>query len=372
MRPVWLVPGATGEPGDWTEHFVDLHRDQTVADVWRATGAGMRNVEHVKRYTSIGTGAEQGKTSSVVAIGVIAAALRWAGGSRTNRDTRPTVRRTPRSRSLALAGRERGDLFDPARTTAVHSWHVEAGAEMEIVGQWLRPWYYPAPGEDIDAAVARECRAAREGVAMMDASTLGKIEVRGADAGEFLNRIYTNAFKKLPVGSARYGVMCRPDGMMFDDGVNLRLAEDRYFLTTTTGGAAGVLDWLEEWLQTEWPDLDVVCTSVTEQWTTVAVVGPPLTGRAGACGPRPRRLQRRLRLHDVPRDHPGFWRSGSHLPDLVLRRAGVRGQRVRLVRPCRVGGAVRRGKRPRDHAVRHRDHARAAGREGLSHRRSGH
>jgi sarcosine oxidase subunit alpha len=108
----------------------------------------------------------------------------------------------------------------------------------------------------------------------MDASTLGKVEIRGADAGEFLNRIYTNGFKKLAVGSARYGVMCKPDGMMFDDGVTIRLAEDRYFLTTTTGGAAAVLDWLEEWLQTEWPELDVRCTSVTEQWTTVAVVGP--------------------------------------------------------------------------------------------------
>ena len=108
----------------------------------------------------------------------------------------------------------------------------------------------------------------------MDASTLGKIEIKGADAGEFLNRIYTNAYKKLAIGSARYGVMCKPDGMMFDDGVTLRVAEDSYYMHTTTGGAAGVLDWLEEWLQTEWPELDVYCTSVTEQWSTVAVVGP--------------------------------------------------------------------------------------------------
>jgi sarcosine oxidase subunit alpha len=126
----------------------------------------------------------------------------------------------------------------------------------------------------MDQAVARECRAARTGVAMMDASTLGKIEIVGADAGEFLNRIYTNGFKKLAVGSARYGVMCGVDGMVIDDGVTLRLAEDRYFMTTTTGGAAAILEWLEEWLQTEWPDLDVTCTSVTEQWTTIAVVGP--------------------------------------------------------------------------------------------------
>jgi sarcosine oxidase subunit alpha len=151
---------------------------------------------------------------------------------------------------------------------------VALGAAFENVGQWKRPRYYPLPDEDMDAAVARECRAAREGVAFMDASTLGKIEVWGRDAGEFLGRVYTNAFKKLPVGSARYGVMCKPDGMIFDDGVTLRVEDDRYFMTTTTGGAAAVLDWLEEWLQTEWPGLDVHCTSVTEQWATVAVVGP--------------------------------------------------------------------------------------------------
>jgi sarcosine oxidase subunit alpha len=271
-RQLWLVAGVGGEPGEWDEHFVDLQRDQTVADVWRATGAGMRSVEHVKRYTSIGTGQDQGKTSGVNAIGVIAAALGGPGLGEIG----TTTYRAPYSpvSFAALAGRERGDLFDAQRITPIHGWHVEAGAEFEIVGQWLRPWYYPQPGEDLDTAVERECRAARTGVAMMDASTLGKIEVQGPDAGEFLNRIYTNAFKKLPVGSARYGVMCTADGMMFDDGVNLRLADDRYFLTTTTGGAAGVLDWLEEWLQTEWPDLEVYCTSVTEQWSTIAVVGP--------------------------------------------------------------------------------------------------
>ena len=272
IRPLWLVPGLSGGPHTWDSHFVDLQRDQTVADVWRATDAGMRSVEHVKRYTSISTAHDQGKTSAVNAIGVIAAAL---GGPGIDEIGTTTYRApyTPVS-FVALAGRERGDLFDPERTTPIHSWHVAHGAEFEVVGQWLRPWFYPQPGEDIDAAVARECRAARTGVAMMDASTLGKIEIRGADAGEFLNRIYTNAFKKLPQGSARYGVMCKPDGMILDDGVTLRLAEDRYFMTTTTGGAAGVLDWLEEWLQTEWPELDVHCTSVTEQWTTVAVVGP--------------------------------------------------------------------------------------------------
>ncbi|MFE5009292.1 sarcosine oxidase subunit alpha family protein [Streptomyces sp. NPDC056696] len=273
VRALWLVPSPAGEPGTWDTHFVDLQRDVTVADVWRSTGAGMRGVEHVKRYTSLGTANDQGKTSGVNAIGVIAEAL-GAGASPGEIGT--TAYRAPYTpvAFAALAGRERGDLFDPERTTSIHGWHVAHGAEFEDVGQWKRPWYYPRPGEDMDAAVARECRAAREGVAFMDATTLGKIEIWGADAGEFLNRVYTNAFKKLKPGMARYGVMCKPDGMIFDDGVTLRLDENRYFMTTTTGGAAGVLDWLEEWLQTEWPELDVHCTSVTEQWATVAVVGP--------------------------------------------------------------------------------------------------
>jgi len=174
----------------------------------------------------------------------------------------------------ALAGRQRGELFDPARVTSIHPWHVAQGALFEDVGQWKRPWYYPQSGEDMDTAVLRECAAVRDSVGFMDATTLGKIEIRGTDAGEFLNRVYTNAFKKLAPGSARYGVICTPDGMIFDDGVTLRLDEDRYFMTTTTGGAAKVLDWLEEWHQTEWPELDVVFTSVTEQWSTIAVVGP--------------------------------------------------------------------------------------------------
>lgn len=272
-RALWLVPACDGEPGDWDTHFVDLQRDVTVADVWRSVGAGMRGVEHVKRYTSLGTANDQGKTSAVNAIGVIAAAL---GAGSAPGEIGTTAYRAPYTpvAFAALAGRERGELFDPERTTAIHPWHVAHGAVFEDVGQWKRPRYYPRPGEDMDAAVARECRAAREGVAFMDASTLGKIEIRGADAGEFLNRVYTNAFKKLKPGMARYGVMCKADGMIFDDGVTLRLDDHRYFMTTTTGNAAAVLDWLEEWLQTEWPGLDVHCTSVTEQWATVAVVGP--------------------------------------------------------------------------------------------------
>jgi len=278
-RPLWVVPGRDGDLTELDNHFVDLQRDQTVADVLRATGAGMRSVEHIKRYTSISTANDQGKTSAVNAIGVIAAALNGSDGTgagATPGEIGTTTYRAPYApvAFAALAGRDRGDLFDPARLTSIHAWHVAQGAEFEIVGQWLRPWYYPQAGESMDEAVLRECTAVRASVGMMDATTLGKIEIWGADAGELLNRIYTNAFKKLKPSSARYGVMCTPDGMIFDDGVTLRLDEGRYFMTTTTGGAARVLDWLEEWHQTEWPELDVTMTSVTEQWTTVAVVGP--------------------------------------------------------------------------------------------------
>lgn len=272
VRPLWLVSGAEGDPDSWTEHFVDLQRDQSVRDVMRSLGAGMRSVEHVKRYTSISTANDQGKTSSVNTMGVIAQAL----GGESPDDIGVTAFRAPYTpvSFAALAGRQRGELSDPARLTAVHSWHLAHGAEFEDVGQWKRPWFYPQEGEDMDAAVFRECAAVRESVGFMDATTLGKIEIRGKDAGEFLNRVYTNAFKKLKPGMGRYGVMCTADGMVLDDGVTLRLDDDRYFMTTTTGGAAGVLDWLEEWLQTEWPELDVVCSSATEQWTTVAVAGP--------------------------------------------------------------------------------------------------
>ncbi|WP_219602195.1 2Fe-2S iron-sulfur cluster-binding protein [Nonomuraea indica] len=265
-EPYWVVPAA-----DHSAHFVDLQRDVTVADLRRAVGAGLRSVEHVKRYTTAGTAHDQGKTSGLLASAVVAEALGVPVA-----ELGVTTFRAPYLpvAFATLAGRDRGALHDPVRVTALHEWHVAAGALFENVGQWKRPWYYPRPGEDMEAAVLRECRAAREGVAAMDASTLGKIDVVGADAGEFLDRLYTNLMSTLKVGAVRYGVMCRPDGMVFDDGTVVRLADDHFLVTTTTGNAAAVLDWMEEWLQTEWPSLRVHCTSVTEQWATVALVGP--------------------------------------------------------------------------------------------------
>ncbi len=272
-KPLWVVPPATEPAADesWADHFVDLQRDATVRDIRRALGAGLESIEHVKRYTTIGTAADQGKTSGVVASAIAAALLGQDVGSVGV----PTYRPPSIPVSFAqLAGRDAGDLLDPVRTTAIHPWHVANGAVFEDVGQWKRPRYFPRRGESMDEAVLRECRSAREGVAVMDASTLGKIDLQGPDAGAFLDRVYTNGFSKLAVGSCRYGLMCRVDGMVFDDGVTSRLADDRFHMTTTTGNAAAVLDHLEEWLQTEWPDLRVHATSVTEQWSTVAVVGP--------------------------------------------------------------------------------------------------
>lgn len=269
VAALWLVP----DPGDggYTGHYVDLARDATVADILRATGAGLQSAEHIKRYTTIGTGHDQGKSSGILSSGVAAAILGRGIGELGTTTFRPPY--TPVS-FAALAGRDRGDLYDPIRVTAMHDWHVAAGAVFENVGQWKRPWYYPGPGEDMAAAVGRECRAARESVAMMDVSTLGKIDVQGRDAAEFLDRVYTNMVSTLPAGRIRYGLMCTADGMVFDDGTVMRLADDHFLLTTTTGNAAAVLDWLEEWSQTEWPELRVYLTSVTEHWATTALAGP--------------------------------------------------------------------------------------------------
>lgn len=251
--------------------YVDLARDVTVADVRSAVGLGLRSVEHVKRYTTAGTGPDQGRTSALLVSAAVADALGAPTGAVGTTSARP-----PYAPVLfaALAGRDRGALLDPVRETALHDQHVALGAVFENVAQWRRARYYPHAGESMDDAVRRECRAARGSVAMMDASTLGKIEVVGPDAAEFLDRLYTNVISSLAVGAVRYGVMCGLDGMVLDDGTVARLASERFLVTTTTGNAARILDWMEEWLQTEWPSLRVWCTSVTEQWATVALVGP--------------------------------------------------------------------------------------------------
>ncbi|MBS1599388.1 MAG: (2Fe-2S)-binding protein [Bacteroidetes bacterium] len=289
LRTVGMLAGDFGGDDDPTIFFgpeldseqarhayIDLQRDTTLHDLRRAVGAGLSSIEHIKRYTTIGTAHDQGKTSGMLTIGALCQLHGGANGGLSPADVgtlsfRPPYVPVP---FAALAGRERGLLTDPIRITSLHQWHVEAGAVFEDVGQWKRPWYFPKPGERIHEAVRRECRAAREGVAVMDASTLGKIDIQGPDAGIFLDRIYTNMFSTLPEGQCRYGLMCKADGIVFDDGVTTRLGKNHFLMTTTTGGAARVLSWLEEWLQTEWPDLKVYCTSVTEHISTIALVGP--------------------------------------------------------------------------------------------------
>ncbi|HJP79263.1 MAG TPA: 2Fe-2S iron-sulfur cluster-binding protein [Pseudonocardiaceae bacterium] len=268
--------------GDPARQFVDLQRDATVADIARAVGAGMRSVEHIKRYTTIGTAHDQGKTSGVIASAITAELL-----GRPIEELGTTTFRPPYVpiAFAALAGRERGALFDPERTTALHDWQVRAGAVFEDVGQWKRARYYPKPGEDMETAVLRECAATRAGVGILDGSTLGKIDVQGPDAGVLLDRIYTNLMSTLKVGRVRYGVMCGVDGMVIDDGTVLRIAENRFLLTTTTGGAAKILEWMEEWHQTEWPELRVHLASVTEHWAVFPVVGPRSRDVIGAVFP---------------------------------------------------------------------------------------
>ena len=259
----WILPGRG-------KRFVDFQTDVTAADIALAAREGYRAVEHLKRYTTLGMGTDQGKTAGVAGLALLAAATGGdvaAGGHAT---FRPPV--TPVTLG-AIAGRATGARFAPERHTPMHAWHVAAGAVFEDVGTWQRPRYFPRPGETMAQAVARECRAARGAVAMLDASTLGKIDVQGPDAARFLDRIYANSIADLAPGRCRYGIMLNENGMIFDDGVATRLAADHFHLSTTTGGAARVLDWLEEWLQTEWLDLEVWCTDVTEQWAVVSLSG---------------------------------------------------------------------------------------------------
>ncbi|WP_447764191.1 sarcosine oxidase subunit alpha family protein [Sphingopyxis panaciterrae] len=251
--------------------FVDWQNDVTADDIRLAAREGFVSIEHVKRYTTTGMATDQGKLSNINALGIVSDAT-----DRSIPEIGLTSFRAPYTPITfgTLAGRARGDLFDPARITAIHDWATQQGAVFEDVGNWKRARYFPRRGEDMRAAVSRECLQVRQSVGIFDASTLGKIEVVGPDAAEFMNRFYVNAWTKLGVGRCRYGLLLREDGFVLDDGVVGRLAADRFHVTTTTGGAARVLNMMEDYLQTEWTDLRVWLTSTTEQWTVIAVQGP--------------------------------------------------------------------------------------------------
>ena len=251
--------------------FVDFQNDVTAKDIALAVREGYRSVEHIKRYTTNGMATDQGKTSNLNALQLASGFLDKPIEAVGLTTFRPPY--TPQSFG-AFAGHAKDALFQPTRKTPIDSWAEEQGAVFEPVAQWRRARYFPKAGEDMHAAVNRECLAVRNAVGIFDASTLGKIEVVGPDAAEFLNRMYTNPWKALEPGRCRYGLLLREDGFITDDGVSARLAPDRFHLTTTTGGAARVLNMMEDYLQTEWPDLDVWLTSISEQYAVIALQGP--------------------------------------------------------------------------------------------------
>jgi len=268
-KNIWLLP--SDKVFGKTKPFLDFQNDSTAKDVKLALREGFKSIEHVKRYTTTGMGTDQGKLSNMHALGIVAETAGVNMGDLGTTTFRPPY--TPLTFG-AIVGRNVGKFFDITRRTPMHDWHIQNNAEFENVGQWKRAWYYPKGNENMHDAVQRESKAARDSAGILDASTLGKIDIQGTDSSEFLNRVYTNAWSKLEIGKCRYGLMLNEDGMVYDDGVTTRLGENHYLMTTTTGGAANVLSKLEDYLQTEWPELDVYLTSVTDNYATVSICGP--------------------------------------------------------------------------------------------------
>jgi sarcosine oxidase subunit alpha len=267
LRALWGVPAR--HRGD--KRFVDLQDDVTAADIALAAREGYTSVEHLKRYTTLGMGPDQGKTSNVLGLALLAEAT-----GRPIPELGTTTFRPPYTPVTlgAFPGRECGAVVEPTRYSALHDWHVEHGARFVNAGLWQRPHSYPRPGESPDDAANREAKNVRTHVGIVDVSTLGKIELQGKGTAEFLNHVYVNRWDTLAVGRCRYGVMLREDGMVFDDGTTSRLAATHYLMTTTTANAVAVLQHLERLLQVDWPGLEVRVASVTEQWAAAAVSGP--------------------------------------------------------------------------------------------------
>ncbi len=269
-RTLWFTPGR-GKYASGAKHFVDFQNDVTALDVELASREGYESVEHAKRYTTLGMATDQGKLSNIIGLAILADAR----GVEIPQVGTTTFRPPYQPIAIgAIAGRAQKALFKPIRRTPMQSWHEDRGAAWEPVGDWRRPYCYPAAGEDKHAAINREIGAVRKAAGLLDASTLGKIQVSGPDAGEFLDRIYTNKFSTLKPGRCRYALMCDENGFLFDDGVVVRLSEDAFLCHTTSGGSDRVHAWMEEWLQTEWFDLRVHTVNVTEQWAQIALAGP--------------------------------------------------------------------------------------------------
>ncbi len=270
LAPVWVMPQGAGVKKR-SKMWLDFQNDVKVSDVQLAAREGFESVEHTKRYTTLGMATDQGKLSNINGLAVLSQALNEEIPRVGTTTFRPPY--TPISMG-AIAGEARGEIFQPLRRTPMHDWHDDNNAYWEPVGHWRRPYCFPQEGESRGDAVTREINATRNGLGLLDASTLGKILVKGPDAGRFMDMLYTNMMSTLKPGRCRYGLMCSENGFLSDDGVVVRLDEDTFLAHTTTGGADRIHTWMEDWLQCEWWDWQVFTANVTEQWAQVAVVGP--------------------------------------------------------------------------------------------------
>ncbi len=270
ISPIWLMPQGAGQALR-AKAWLDFQNDVKVSDVQLAAQEGFESVEHAKRYTTLGMATDQGKLSNINGLAVLSKSLNADIPDVGTTTFRPPY--TPISMG-AIAGAARGPIFQPVRKTPMSDWHNTNGADNEPVGQWRRPYAYLRPGESVEEAVNREVKNTRENLGLLDASTLGKLIVKGPDAGKFLDMMYTNMMSTLPVGKCRYGLMCSENGFLMDDGVVVRMADDTWLCHTTTGGAERIHAHMEDWLQCEWWDWKVYVANVTEQYAQIAVVGP--------------------------------------------------------------------------------------------------
>ncbi len=266
IEPTW-APKTSGKG----KIFVDFQSDVTARDIANAKDEGYLSVEHLKRYTTLGMGTDQGKTSNTNALALMAEHRGIAIPDAGTTTFRPPY--APLAMG-AIAGRSIGAHFRPKRLSPLHDWNAANGCTFIAAGPWMRAWYYAWAGNSPETAYVKEMQLVRQAVGIADVSTLGKIDVQGKDAAEFINRLYVNGFKKLAVGKARYGVMLNDDGVVLDDGTTTRLADDHFYMTTTTAMAGEVMSWMEYLLQCHWTDLDVQLCSLTDEWGGMAVSGP--------------------------------------------------------------------------------------------------
>ena len=256
----------------WSKSFIDLHNDVTTKDLKQAITEGFDRIEHLKRYTTNSMGTDQGKISSINSLAIVSKMLKKEISEVGTTTYRPPY--APLS-FAAIAGRSTYEFYDPERKTSIHSWHLKNNAVFEDVGQWKRPWYFKeSENETMHQAVQRESKMLREHAGILDGSTLGKIEIKGRDALEFMNLMYTNAFSKMKPMTSRYAMMLGEDGMIKDDGIICKISDQHFIATTTSSGAPKVLADMEEYLQTEWPHLQVYLNSITEQFSTFNISGP--------------------------------------------------------------------------------------------------